>query len=385
MKNKFSFVVFSILLGFIGGIVGVIVSQNYILEKVLNIPLYGDIDIGQSGSGPSVIIRDAKNVVVEQNKKIDDTVNMVSSGIVGIFKKKNLTSAEKDLNVNILDEFYYKKNNFSDGYVVTSDGWIVTSFFDERLVVEDNKVISTSTIKLISDDYFVLLKNNDYYEISNIHVSTELGFVFIRIDKIDLPVRPFIDIDQVKNGELVVATSWDDWTWTTTVFSLSRNSSFIRSSDICVNEIVFNNPEQIKENSFVFNLNGELIAFVDSDKNIKLLDNFNSIIKTFTDKNLKRPAVLGVNYINLSSVVSLENDSMRGALLVSNAEKTAVLDNSPANLAGLVEGDILISVDGEDITANNDLNHIVSRYSVGDEVKVSGIRDGAELELLVKF
>lgn len=76
-----------------------------------------------------------------------------------------------------------------------------------------------------------------------------------------------------------------------------------------------------------------------------------------------------------------------GAVMTQNyqtwlVEITNVYKNSPAEKAGLKEGDILLSVDGREI-GNEDLSEIVTwiKGEKGTEVKLGVYRDGEELEL----
>ena len=86
----------------------------------------------------------------------------------------------------------------------------------------------------------------------------------------------------------------------------------------------------------------------------------------------------------------LEVDATAGAIVEE------VTDGSPADEAGLVPGDqeidfqaipytvggdIIVSVDGEEILTEADLPRIVSRLEPGREVKLGIIRDGEEMEL----
>ena len=60
-----------------------------------------------------------------------------------------------------------------------------------------------------------------------------------------------------------------------------------------------------------------------------------------------------------------------------------VLDDTPAMHAGLLAGDVLRRLDGQDIRTRDDLSEIMSDHSPGDVVKVIILRSGRELALEV--
>jgi S1-C subfamily serine protease len=63
---------------------------------------------------------------------------------------------------------------------------------------------------------------------------------------------------------------------------------------------------------------------------------------------------------------------------IKGAFVTAVSGGSPADNAGLVMKDVIISVDGKEVETSGDLIKSLLNYSVGDKVKVGYIRDGKE-------
>jgi S1-C subfamily serine protease len=48
----------------------------------------------------------------------------------------------------------------------------------------------------------------------------------------------------------------------------------------------------------------------------------------------------------------------------------AVIPGSPADKAGIVENDIILEINGEKITQDNQLGDVVSKYKVGDKIMI---------------
>ena len=70
---------------------------------------------------------------------------------------------------------------------------------------------------------------------------------------------------------------------------------------------------------------------------------------------------------NLAESFGLERP--RGALVAQVAK------DSPAEKAGLKEGDVIVSFDGTDIETSSDLPHVVGLIEPGSKVKMSVVRD----------
>jgi serine protease Do len=85
---------------------------------------------------------------------------------------------------------------------------------------------------------------------------------------------------------------------------------------------------------------------------------------------------LGVRYIMLNEAIQqqFELDSSEGAWLKGGEGTQAVITDSPADKAGLKEGDIITKVNGQKITADNPLASELSKYAVGDELEIEYIR-----------
>jgi serine protease Do len=61
-----------------------------------------------------------------------------------------------------------------------------------------------------------------------------------------------------------------------------------------------------------------------------------------------------------------------------------VVDGSPADKAGLKQGDVIVEFNGKKIKSSSELPHIVGSTNVGKEVGMKVVRDGEEVALQVK-
>src|SRR3989339_146818 len=330
-------VVLSTIFGLFGGLVGAIATRFYLLEKAFNIPLFSEISLGGYGaSGSNLIIRDAKKVIVEQNTKAIEVAESTGNSIVGIFKKIKLQ--EEGLKIFKPQNFYNVHDELGQGFIITSDGWIMT----------DKKT----------------------------------GYSFWHVGVNDLPVRGFVAKDDIHNGKLVIAVNWDGFTWMTTLTGMKTDSiSSVKSSEDLNGEIILEQtvPEDFWS-SFLFDFNGNILAVINKDGVARSIYSYMSCVDCLlNNKSLTRP-VLGINYIELYKMVEPESDKMfnfrEGIMIYKDKTGIAVIPKSPAEKAGLMVGDILISVNGIKINKENTLPYLISRYMVGDKIEIEYTREG---------
>ena len=89
---------------------------------------------------------------------------------------------------------------------------------------------------------------------------------------------------------------------------------------------------------------------------------------------------MGVRYIMLNEALksNYQLATDQGAWLKGNQNNQAVINGSPADKADLKEGDIIIKVNNEDVTADNPLASRLSKYGINDSVEITYLRDGKE-------
>jgi serine protease Do len=100
---------------------------------------------------------------------------------------------------------------------------------------------------------------------------------------------------------------------------------------------------------------------------------------------LARPWI-GISYVAIDrNVAEEENLSIDYGALVSSEVpgESAITPDSPAEQAGLEEGDIITAIGGTRIDATHRLDDILSEYSPGDRLALSVLRDGMTRQINV--
>jgi len=365
-------IILAAIVGIISGIAGHLITRAYILESDYDIPFFGNINLTQDRN---LIISGAKKIVVEQNDKILETINAVSPSLVGIFKKKEAKS--EGPGQFSLDNYYRLDEEMGQGFIITSDGWIMTSLFIEE-----------AREPVVLSDYVIITKDRKIYAIDGFIKDPLTSFSFIHASGVnDLPVRNFAAVDEITSGEFVIVSNWENKNLLTYIAGTKNiGSGLAKSSELFSKELVLSDePGQDFAMSVIFDLGGNIVGLVDKIGEVKPITHFSSVIESlFRFREIRRPT-LGVSYIDLSSLAGEGDLHEKGAVIYKSADGAGVAKNSPAQIAGLKEGDIITLVDGVEVNKNNNLTYLIQDHLPGDKVNITYLRDGQEQEVEVEL
>ena len=103
------------------------------------------------------------------------------------------------------------------------------------------------------------------------------------------------------------------------------------------------------------------------------------ILKSIAEGKTPNRAYLGANYISVNpQVQKAYNLNVSKGALIKNRNGKAIISGSPAQKAGLKDGDIITKIDDIEISKNISLGSLIGEKLVGDKVKITYIRDGKE-------
>lgn len=256
--------------------------------------------------------------------------------------------------------------SLGSGFVIDAAGYIVTN----NHVIEDADLIEVSFPN--GDNYAAELVGRD--------PATDIALLKIDAGK-DLPFVPFGDDTKTRVGDWVIAIGnpfgYNGSVAAGIVSARSRNINAGSYDDFIQTDVAIN-----KGNSGgpLFNMTGEVVGV-----NTAILsptggsvgisfsvpaDLAKSVVAQLREYGETRRGTLGVNVqevtANMAKSFGLKEPT--GALV------RRVVDDSPADKAGLKRGDLLLSIGGKDIENNRLLYRLVAESKVGETVEIDYIR-----------
>ena len=390
------------LLALVGGGIGGFAAQSYHTPQL----------------PPQTAPKATEKVYVEESSIID-TVKKVSPAVVSIVISKDLPLYQNRV-FNFDDSFFNDPfSNFPFGYSVPQpqtgeDGKVQT----ERrkvgggsgfIVTEDGLVVTNRHV--INDpeaEYSVILNDGRTFKVTDINADQVNDIAILRLTDEDgkkvsgLPTIKLGDSSSIQVGQTVVAigNALAEYENTVTAGVISAKGRTITAGDTQSAENLLNliqtdasiNPGN--SGGPLVNLNGEVIgintavaAGADGIGFAITSNDVNSIIES-VKKNGKivRP-YLGVRYMMLDEAKAkeLKIDVKGGALLTGDEAngEFAVIPGSPADKAGLQMKDVILAVDGQQVTTDSPLQVMIGKKSPGDTVTMHLWRSGKEMDIKV--
>jgi S1-C subfamily serine protease len=273
------------------------------------------------------------------------------------------------------------------GFIVSPDGLILTN----KHVVDDDKA-----------EYTVYLNDGRKFKAKILLKHPVDDLALIKIDAYNLPTLPLGNSDNLQIGEFVIAIGNALGEFQNTVSfgvisGLKRNivasdtfGKTQRLEDLIQTDAAINYGNS---GGPLINIYGEVIgvntAIVSGAQNIGFaipINRAKRMIEEWKTKGKVEIPFLGIKYVLVDEKVKerFNLPYAYGAYVYTEIKSDkAVIPNSPAERAGIKEGDLILEIDGEKITLQNTLAAAVRKKKVGDVVTLKIWRDGKILEIKV--
>lgn len=259
------------------------------------------------------------------------------------------------------------------GVIISKDGYILTN----NHVVEGAKEVT------------VTLADKNEYTAQVVGRDPRTDLAVLKIDaKKDLPAAGLGDSESLKVGDWVVAIGNPfglNHTVTSGIVSAKGRVIGAGPYDDFIQTDASINPGN--SGGPLFNMTGEVVgintAIIPQGQGIGFaipVSTAKPLIPQLVSNGEITRGYLGVNVQTITSDLAeaLGIAQTKGALVAD------VVAESPAETSGLKRGDVIVEFDGKSIGTSNDLPVKVAATPIGEEVKVTVLRDGKEQELLVK-
>lgn len=316
-----------------------------------------------------------EKIVLEESSAVIETVKKVSPSVVSITTTRNI----RNFFGNVVEQ-----KGGGTGFIITSDGMIVTNAH----VVSDNRA-----------SYTVVTADGKDFEAKILAVDPIFDLAVVKIETSGLPVVELGNSDDLAIGQWVVAigNALAEFQNTVTVGVVSAKDRQLGTGAERLEGLIQTDAAINPGNSGgpLVNLRGQVVgittAKVSDGENLSFAIPIN-IAKSAIDSvkksgNILRPR-LGIRYVPITKKVARINELPveQGALIAGGENgEPGVLANGPADKAGLKEGDIITKLNEEEITERRSLARLLQQYQVGDEVRLTYLRDKQEATVTVKL
>jgi serine protease Do len=366
-------------------------------------------------------VGEGKIVKITEESAIIAAVDKVSPAVVSIIITKNLPKIQEYYNNPFGSEFFrqFFGSDFPDffgdwppsnsqqrkgdsggavkqeigggtGFIVSGDGYIATN----KHVIIDPEA-----------EYTVLMNDEKKYPAKVVAEDPTMDLAVLKIEAKNLTAVDLGDSANLKVGQTVIAIGnalgeFRNTVSTGVISGLARTVTAggagfgseqlvgVIQTDASINSGNSGGP--------LLNLAGQVIgintAMAQGAENIGFAIPINEVKNTIESvkKNgrIIRPW-LGVRYViinkNLAQANKLSVDY--GALILRGQNQTelAVIPGSPADKAGLVENDIILSLNGQKITEDNPLANLIAKLKPGDEITLKVMHQVKEKTVKVKL
>ncbi len=273
-----------------------------------------------------------------------------------------------------------KREASGSGVIISADGYIVTN----------NHVVEGA------DELTVTLNDNREFNARIIGTDKTTDLALIKIDGKNLPTLPIGDSEKLKVGEWVIAVGNPfnlNNTVTAGIVSAKARSlyangveSFIQT-DAAINAgnsggaLVNTQGELVGINAMLYSQTGSYSGYGFAIPTTIM----NKVVDDLKKYGTVQRAVLSImgmdlhNYIDQQKAKGNEVDlgSLDG-IYVSKVE-----DGGAAAEAGIVEGDVIVGIDGKKITKMAELNEFLASKRPGDKVRISFLHEKSKKEKTV--
>jgi S1-C subfamily serine protease len=326
--------------------------------------------IGNLG-GDKITIEKNEAITVTSEERVFSLRDEVAPTIINFYDLSGISAGP----------FYEDKYSLGSGFILTSDGWIVTS---------------KNLIDKIAGKKYALL-TNDYkkYEVKKILFDPLSPIAFVKIEAEKLPVAKLGKISAAASGQRVygfIASYPTPRLASLNLADTARNTL----EDVVDSTEKFNGFVSAMEGydkslagAPLINMAGEVLAVVIDGENAVPVEYLKTAISDLSHKEKIDRVYLGVRYITLSKYPRLGGQDIntfnRGALLSGFKNLTAVDRNSPAQKAGLQTGDIITMVEDEIVNGKKNLTQIIQEYDPGQKIELTILRAGEEKKIEVEL
>ena len=310
---------------------------------------------------------------IESN--ISDIIEKVNNAVVGISRVKNTGST-----VFLPDGS--ESLGLGTGFIVTDNGYIVT-----------NQHVSGDK----NGTCYVTLEDGRNFNASVVWADSDLDLSIIKINTTNLPYLELGNSDSIKVAQSVYAIGNPigfefQRTVTSGIISgldrtikLEEDDKTYYMEDLIQTDATINPGNSggplIDVNGKVLGINSVKITSAEGIGFAVPINILKPIIEKFKNDGEFNAATLGVFAYDESMIPYINQELGTNYSLDYGIYVASVIRNSPADKAGIVQGDIILEIDGTPLNKMSTLRQYIYEKNIGDTVKIKYLRNRKETEI----
>ena len=363
-KKKMPQFIVVLVVAIIGGLIGSAVTYVALDKKIESIST-------SNSSNTNTNTSNVKYEITKTDSPVVAIAQKAGPSIVGV--KVSYMSQSLFGGVQEADEE-------GSGIIYSEDGYIITNYH----VIESAINNSSATVEV------TLANSDETYTASIIGSDSTTDLAVIKIDKTGLTKAEFGESSSLQVGELAVAIGnplGQELAGSVTVGYISALNRKLttdgRTYKLIQTDAAINPGNSggalVNSEGKIIGINTVKIGATDVEGigfSIPSDDAIPIIKELIENKKIVRP------YIGLSGI-NIEETTAKRSNVVQGIYVAQVYNNTPAKNAGIQKGDIIVGVDGTEITTMEELNEIKNSKKVGDTITLKINRAGKEVELKV--
>jgi S1-C subfamily serine protease len=238
----------------------------------------------------------------------------------------------------------------------------------------------------VTERNIVLVKNEKVYTVSKVINDPATKLKFIQVTPLSVPVLEFSARESLSNGQTVLIP---DVLENATVLNHIENIAFrpiVKKTDLLES---FENYDQrillsqdLREDFVgapILSLNGEIVGIFTSGRTAIKINYINALLKSVLKNSKLSKPYIGLSYLSLYNAVGSTSFG-DGIQLIRTTSGITVRPDSPF-FNTLLEGDIILTVEGQKITSENTFTDIILDYKPGNVLKFKIKRQDKEFEV----
>ena len=367
-KNKIRNTILTIMIFAILVVLGVYLYDTYKDIKIYE-PSY------QTEKVQSTIHEQTVEEETENSKKVADVLEEIMESVVGISKLK-------EAGTSIFSNSNESELGLGTGVIVTDNGYILS-----------NEHVTGSK----HSTCYITLETGNRYTGTVVWSDSDLDLSITKIDAKNLKYATLGDSDNIRIGENVYAIGNPiGFEFRRTVTSgiisgknrsikLEEGNNLLYMSDLIQTDATINPGNSggplIYPNGEVIGINTVKITSAESIGFAVPINVVKSVIEGFKNNGTFEQATLGIYAYDRNVIPYLSsNINFEKGIYIAK-----IIPNSPASKAELMEGDIIISIDGNELNTMNDLREYIYTKKTSDEVilKIQRKRISKEIKIVL--